>query len=89
MWRNPLTIYITPKLQIFPIEINKIMNDEVTNKEVANNTEPNNAAEAVPELSPEQIKKQIKLFQQLMRRNRGKHSMQRRNNGGFGKAKHK
>lgn len=65
------------------------MNDEVTNKEVANNTEPNNAVEAVPELSPEEIKKQIKIFKQMIRRNRGKHSMQRRNNGGFGKAKHK
>lgn len=65
------------------------MNDEVTNKEVANNTEPNNAAEVVPELSPEEIKKQIKIFKQMIRRNRGKHSMQRRNNGGFGKAKHK
>lgn len=65
------------------------MNDEVTNKEVANNTEPNNAVEVVPELSPEEIKKQIKIFKQMIRRNRGKHSMQRRNNGGFGKAKHK
>lgn len=65
------------------------MNDEVTNKEVTNNTEPNNAVEAVPELSPEEIKKQIKIFKQMIRRNRGKHSMQRRNNGGFGKAKHK
>ena len=65
------------------------MNDEVTNKEVANNTEPNNAVEAVPELSPEEIKKQIKIFKQMIRRNRGKHSMQRRNNGGFGKAKRK
>lgn len=65
------------------------MNDEVTNKEVANNTEPNNAVEAVPELSPEEIKRQIKIFKQMIRRNRGKHSMQRRNNGGFGKAKHK
>jgi len=65
------------------------MNDEVTNKEVANNTEPNNAAEAVPELSPEEIKRQIKIFRNMIRGNRGKHSMQRRNNGGFGKAKHK
>lgn len=65
------------------------MNDEVTNKEVANNTEPNNAAEVVPELSPEEIKKQIKIFKQMIRRNRGKHSMQRRNNGGFGKSKRK
>lgn len=65
------------------------MNDEVTNKEVANNTEPNNAVEAVPELSPEEIKKQIKIFKQMIRRNRGKHSMQRRNNGGFGKSKRK
>lgn len=89
MWRNPLTIYITPKLQIFPIEINKIMNDEVTNKEVTNNTEPNNAAEVVLELSPEGIKKHIKIFKQMIRGNRGKHSMQRRNNGGFGKSKRK
>lgn len=65
------------------------MNDEVTNKEVTNNTEPNNATEVVPELSPEEIKRQIKIFKQMIRRNRGKHSMQRRNNGGFGKAKHK
>lgn len=65
------------------------MNDEVTNKEVANNTDLNNTAEVVPELSPEEIKRQIKIFKQMIRRNRGKHSMQRRNNGGFGKAKHK
>lgn len=63
------------------------MNDEVTNKEVTNNTDPNNAE--VPELSPEEIKKQIKIFRQMVRGNRGKHSMQRRNNGGFGKAKRK
>ena len=65
------------------------MNDEVTNKEVTNNTDLNNTAEVVPELSPEEIKRQIKIFKQMIRRNRGKHSMQRRNNGGFGKAKHK
>lgn len=63
------------------------MNDEVTNKEVANNTEPNNAE--VPELSPEEIKRQIKIFRNMIRGNRGKHSMQRRNNGGFGKVKRK
>lgn len=65
------------------------MNDEVTNKEVTNNTDPNNVTEVVPELSPEQIKRQIKMFRQMIRGNRGKHSMQRRNTGGFGKAKHK
>lgn len=63
------------------------MNNEVTNKEVTNNTEPNNAE--VPELSPEEIKRQIKIFRNMIRGNRGKHSMQRRNNGGFGKAKRK
>ena len=60
------------------------MNDEVTN-----NNEPNNTTEVVPELSPEQIKRQIKMFRQMIRDNRGKHSMQRRNTGGFGKAKRK
>jgi len=38
------------------------MNDEVTNKEVTNNTDPNNAAEVVPELTPGEIKRQIKIF---------------------------
>jgi hypothetical protein len=65
------------------------MNDEVTNKEVTNNTDPNNVAEVVPELSPEQIKRQIKMFKQMIRGNRGKHSRQRQNNGGFGKLKRK
>ena len=65
------------------------MNNEVTNKEVTNNTEPNNAAEVVPELTPEEIKRQIKIFRNMIRGNRGKHSMQRRNNGGFGKSKRK
>ena len=81
MWRNPLTIYITPKLQIFLIEINKIMNEEVTN-----NNEPNNT---VPELTPQEIKKQIKIFRNMIRGNRGKHSRQRQNNGAFGKSKRK
>jgi hypothetical protein len=65
------------------------MNDEVTNKEVTNNTDPNNVAEVVPELSPEQIKRQIKMFKQMIRGNRGKHSRQRQNNGAFGKSKRK
>ena len=65
------------------------MNDEVTNKEATNNTDPNNATEVVPELTPGEIKRQIKIFKQMIRRNRGKHSMQRRSTGGFGKAKHK
>ncbi len=65
------------------------MNDEVTNKEATNNTDPNNTAEVVPELTPGEIKRQIKIFKQMIRRNRGKHSMQRRSTGGFGKAKHK
>jgi hypothetical protein len=65
------------------------MNDEVTNKEVTNNTDPNNVAEVVPELTPEEIKRQIKIFRNMIRGNRGKHSMQRRNNGGFGKSKRK
>jgi len=60
------------------------MNDEVTN-----NNEPNNTTEVVPELSPEQIKRQIKMFRQMIRGNRGKHSMQRRNTGGFGKSNRK
>ena len=65
------------------------MNDEVTNKEVTNNIDPNNAAEVVPELTPGEIKRQIKIFRNMIRGNRGKHSMQRRNNGGFGKSKRK
>ena len=65
------------------------MNDEVTNKEVTNNIDQNNAAEVVPELTPEEIKRQIKIFRQMIRGNRGKHSMKRRNNGGFGKSKRK
>ena len=86
MWRNPLTIYITPKLQIFLIEINKIMNEEITNNEVTNNNELNNA---VPELTPQEIKRQIKIFRNMIRGNRGKHSRQRQNNGAFGKSKRK
>ncbi len=65
------------------------MNDEVTNKEATNNTDPNNVTEVVPELTPGEIKRQIKIFKQMIRRNRGKHSVQRRSTGGFGKAKHK
>ena len=57
------------------------MSDEVTN-----NNEPNNA---VPELTPQEIKKQIKIFRNMIRGNRGKHSRQRQNNGAFGKSKRK
>jgi len=60
------------------------MNDEVTN-----NNEPNNTAEVAPELSPEQIKRQLKIFRQMIRGNRGKHSRQRQNNGAFGKSNRK
>ena len=57
------------------------MSDEVTN-----NNEPNNA---VPKLTPQEIKKQIKIFRNMIRGNRGKHSRQRQNNGAFGKSKRK